>query len=406
MALSMGEQVRWWSAGFAVFILFLWAMSDVLMPFLAGAALAYFLDPVVDRLQTRGFGRTAATAIVTLLMVALFVGVLVLVVPAVITEARDLVAQLPAYGAAIEAYFDARLPQELDPESPFGRALNDFKTGVSDWSVRALQGAWTSGLAVIDFLTLLVITPVVAFYLLLDWDRMVTMIDGWIPRDHVGTVRMLASGVDEVLAGFVRGQMTVCGILGVFYAAALTVVGLQFGLAIGLFAGLISFIPFVGSILGGAFSIGVALFQFWNDPVMIVIVAAIFFIGQAVEGNFLTPKLVGGSVGLHPVALMFALSAFGSWLGFTGLLIAVPTAAAIGVLGRFALEQYQGGRLYTGLAGRLEAESRVEYLVAEAFPPDTEAAASAGSAAAPAEPSSDPAPPGTGGAWPSRKTRS
>jgi predicted PurR-regulated permease PerM len=369
MALSVGEQARWWSIGLVIFILFIWAMSDVLMPFLAGAALAYFLDPVADRLEQKGLGRTSATALVTLLMVAIFVGVLLIVIPAVITETRSLVEQLPTYGAALETYVESQLPQELDPASPLAEALSSLKDRLSDWSVDALRGAWTSGVAIIDFLTLLVITPVVAFYLLLDWDRMTAMIDGWVPRDHVDTVRTIASGIDDVLAGFVRGQMTVCGILGVFYAMALMLVGLQFGLAIGLFAGLISFIPFIGSIFGGALSIGVALFQFWDQPVMILAVAAVFFIGQAVEGNFLTPKLVGGSVGLHPVALMFALAAFGSWLGFTGLLIAVPTAAAIGVLGRFVLEQYKGGRLYTGLAGKLEAESRAEYLAAEAHPP-------------------------------------
>ncbi|MEO0680176.1 MAG: AI-2E family transporter, partial [Pseudomonadota bacterium] len=258
----------------------------------------------------------------------------------------------------------------LAESSPVAEALDRLRGRIQDWSVAVLQGAWTSGLAIIDFLTLLVITPVVAFYLLLDWDKMVARVDGWVPRDHVATVRKLASGVDDVLAGFVRGQLTVCAILGGFYAVALLLVGLQFGLAIGLFAGLISFIPFIGSIFGGALSIGVALFQFWDDPLMILLVAGIFLVGQAVEGNYLTPKLVGGSVGLHPVTLMFALSAFGALLGFTGLLIAVPTAAAIGVLGRFAIEQYTSGRLYQGVTGKLQAESRAEFEAAEAFPPD------------------------------------
>jgi predicted PurR-regulated permease PerM len=153
-----------------------------------------------------------------------------------------------------------------------------------------------------------------------------------------------------VLAGFVRGQMTVCLILGTFYAVALMLVGLNFGLLIGLFAGLISFIPFVGSIVGGALSIGVALAQFWGEWVWIGAVAAIFVAGQAIEGNFLTPKLVGDKVGLHPVWLMFALSAFGVVFGFVGLLVAVPAAAAIGVIGRFTLEQYRAGPLYHGAA--------------------------------------------------------
>jgi predicted PurR-regulated permease PerM len=154
--------------------------------------------------------------------------------------------------------------------------------------------------------------------------------------------------LDRVLAGFVRGQLMVCAILGTFYAVALSLIGLQFGLLIGAFAGLISFIPFVGSILGGLVSIGVAVVQFWDQPWMIAVVGVVFAAGQAVEGNFLTPKLVGGKVGLHPVWLMFALSAFGSLFGFVGLLVAVPAAASIGVFGRFLIERYKDGRLYRG----------------------------------------------------------
>ena len=370
MAFSVGEQVRWWTIGAVVLAVFLWAMSPVLLPFLAGAALAYFLDPLADRLEARGFSRVAATAAVTLAMAGLFLAVLLVLIPAVFTQAQSLVETLPRYAEALDGYVRERFPEQLAPGAPLAEAVESLRERAREWSLAALESAWTGGLAIIDFLTLIVVTPVVAFYLLLDWDRLVARVDGYVPRDHLDTVRALARDVDSVLAGFVRGQMTVCVILGTFYAVALMAVGLDFGLAIGLFAGLISFIPFIGSILGGLTSLGVALFQYWSDPLMILVVAGIFLFGQAVEGNFLTPKLVGGSVGLHPVMLMFALSAFGYLLGFTGLLIAVPTAAAIGVLGRFALEQYRTGRLYQGLAGKLEAESRAEYLAAEAFPPE------------------------------------
>lgn len=370
MALSVGEQVRWWSIGLAVLVAFLWVMADVMLPFLAGAALAYFLDPIADRLEARGFSRIAATGLVTLLMAGLFFGALLVLIPAVFTQAQTLIERLPAYADALDTYVRERAPEALEPGAPLAQAVANLKLRAEEWSVAALRQAWTGGLAIIDFLTLMIITPVVAFYMLLDWDRLVARVDGYVPRDHLATVRRIASDIDGVLAGFVRGQLTVCMILGAFYAGALMLVGLDFGLAIGLFAGLISFIPFIGSITGGALSIGVALFQFWNDPLMIFVVLGIFLVGQAVEGNYLTPKLVGGSVGLHPVMLMFALSAFGYLLGFTGLLIAVPTAAAIGVLFRFAMAEYQRGRLYLGLAAKLEAESRAEYLAAEAFPPD------------------------------------
>ena len=352
MAFSAREQVSWWLAGLAVLVLFMWAIAGVLLPFLAGAALAYFLDPVADRLERRGFSRTLATATITVAMATIFILALVLIIPTFTEQVRALIEQAPVYADAIRDFVETRFPQVLDDGGAVAHALDTFRGRAEEWSVAALKSAWTGGMAVVDFLTLMVITPVVAFYLLMDWDRLTAKVDGWIPRDHVHTVRRLGREIDGVLAGFVRGQLTVCVILGTFYAGALMLAGLQFGLLIGLFAGLISFIPFIGSILGGTLSIGVALFQFWGEPYMILIVAGIFLVGQAVEGNFLSPKLVGGSVGLHPVALMFALSAFGSLLGFTGLLIAVPLAAAIGVLGRFAIEQYMEGRLYQGHSGR------------------------------------------------------
>ncbi|MEC9433096.1 MAG: AI-2E family transporter [Pseudomonadota bacterium] len=377
MALSVGEQVRWWTAGLALLVLFMWAMSGVMLPFLAGAALAYFLDPAADRLEARGLSRAAATGVITVAMGGLFVLVLLLLIPAFVNQAQAFVEQAPVYAEAVRHFVESRYPDLLASGSPLAQGLETLRGRADEWSMQAVKSAWTGGLAVIDFVTLLVITPVVAFYLLMDWDRLTAKIDGWIPRDHVRTVRRLASDIDAVLAGFVRGQITVCAILGTFYAVALMLVGLQFGLVIGLFAGLISFIPFIGSIVGGLVSVGVALFQFWDDPLMILAVVGIFLGGQAVEGNFLTPKLVGGSVGLHPVALMFALSAFGSVLGFTGMLIAVPTAAAIGVVGRFAIDQYMSGRLYQGLEGQEEAraaeartEERADFLAARPVPFD------------------------------------
>jgi len=192
----------------------------------------------------------------------------------------------------------------------------------------------------------IVVVPVVAFYLLLDWDRMIASIDGWLPLDHAVTIRELAREVDAVLAGFVRGQLTVAAIQGTFYAVALMLVGLQFGLVVGLAAGMISFIPYVGATLGGLVAIGLALFQFWAEPWWIGVVAAIFVAGQVIEGNFLTPKLVGGSVGLHPVWLLFSLSVFGALFGFVGMLVAVPMAATIGVFSRFGIRQYLAGPLY------------------------------------------------------------
>jgi predicted PurR-regulated permease PerM len=187
---------------------------------------------------------------------------------------------------------------------------------------------------------------------LLDWDRMVARIDAMLPRDHAPTVRRLAGEIDAVLAGFVRGQLSVCLLLGTYYIIGLMLAGLQYGLIVGAIAGAITFIPYVGSLVGGMLAIGLALFQFWGDWTSIAVVAAVFASGQFIEGNILTPKLVGKSVGLHPVWLLLALSAFGSIFGFVGMLVAVPVAAMIGVLTRFAVEQYQASLLYRGVEGQ------------------------------------------------------
>jgi len=355
--MTMGEQFRWWGIGFAVFIVLLWSLSGAIMPFVLGAALAYLIDPLADRLERAGLSRILATVVITVGALGVVVVALILIIPTLIEQVRGAIASAPSYVEWLRGIVTTYMPSLSDQNPALSGAMENLRARAEGWSVSVLQGLWSGGLAVIDFAALVVITPVVVFYLLLDWDRMIAAIDGILPRQHRATIHRLAGELDQVLAGFVRGQLSVCAILGAFYAVALSLIGLQFGLLIGAFAGLISFIPFVGSILGGLMSVGVAVVQFWGEPGMIVAVAAVFVAGQAVEGNFLTPKLVGGKVGLHPVWLMFALSAFGSLFGFVGLLVAVPAAAGIGVLGRFLIERYQDGRLYRGSAEWQEREA-------------------------------------------------
>jgi predicted PurR-regulated permease PerM len=207
---------------------------------------------------------------------------------------------------------------------------------------------WSGGSALVSVFSLIVVTPVVAFYLIYDWHKMIRVADSWIPIHQRGTVHGLAREVDGAIAGFVRGQSAVCLILGTFYAIALTLSGLNFGLLIGLISGLITFIPYVGSMTGLILSLGVAVAQFWPDYTWIAMILGIFLLGQFLEGNVLSPKLVGESVGLHPVWLIFALLAFGYLFGFVGLLVAVPLAATIGVLARFALRRYLESSFYKG----------------------------------------------------------
>ena len=221
-----------------------------------------------------------------------------------------------------------------------------------------LQTLVNSAAGVVNVLVFLLVVPVVAFYMLLDWDRMIARIDELLPRDHAPVIRELARRIDRTMASFIRGQGTVCLVLGTFYAIALMIVGLNFGLVVGLIAGLLTFIPYVGALVGGALAVGLALFQFWGEWWWIVAVAAIFQAGQLIEGNVLTPKLVGSSVGLHPVWLLFSLSAFGAIFGFVGLLVGVPVAASIGVLVRYAVERYQDGLLYRGIEAQSDTQAQ------------------------------------------------
>ncbi|MCU0815870.1 MAG: AI-2E family transporter [Cypionkella sp.] len=352
MALPIREQAKYWGIAAAVFFFLLWALGHVLLPFLVGGALAYFLDPVADRLERLGLSRAAATSVITLIMVLLVVLIVLAVIPTLVNQTAALVNAAPEIARNIQAFLLEQFPELADETSILRTTLADIAAFIQSKGADLAQGLLSSAMSVVSAIIFIVVVPVVAFYLLLDWDPMIERIDSLVPLDHKATVRRLAGEVDRVLAGFVRGQLTVCLVLGTYYSIALMMAGLDFGLVVGAIAGAITFIPYVGAIVGGILAIGLALFQFWGDPFAIGIVAAIFAAGQFLEGNILTPKLVGQSVGLHPVWLLLALSTFGSLFGFVGMLVAVPVAAALGVLTRFAAEQYRASLLYRGLAGK------------------------------------------------------
>ena len=350
MALPVREQVKYWGVAAAVFLAALWVLGDVILPFVLGAAIAYFLDPVADRLEAIGCSRALATGIITLFALLIFVLLALLVIPTLVSQTADLIETAPSMLQNLQAAITERFPDIGDANSTIRRSLVSIGETIQSKGGEVLNTLLGSFSGFVNALVLFVIVPVVAFYLLLDWDRMVARIDALLPRDHAPTIRKLASDIDSTMAGFIRGQGTVCLILGAYYAVALMLVGLNFGLVVGFVAGALTFIPYVGALVGGILAIGLALFQFWGDWLWIVLVWAIFQSGQFVEGNILTPKLVGESVGLHPVWLIFALSAFGALFGFVGLLVAVPVAAAIGVITRFAIDQYKDSRLYRGLS--------------------------------------------------------
>ncbi|MGX5850681.1 AI-2E family transporter [Mesorhizobium sp. PL10] len=347
------RQIFFW-LGTAVFLaLFLYIFSSILLPFVAGMVLAYFLDPVADRLQRLGLSRLMATVVILIAFIILLVLAFVILIPVLATQMADFASKLPEYLTRLQSLITSFDPKWL--EQKFGVNANGLRDGLNSLLTSGFgllstvfTSIWSSGVALVSVVSLFVVTPVVAFYMLLDWDRMVAVVDSWVPRDYVGTVRAIFRDINTATAGFVRGQGTLCLVLGAMYATGLTLTGLNFAILIGLFAGLISFIPYVGSLTGLVLAVGVAFVQFWPDWTMIVAVAVVFFIGQFIEGNILQPRLVGKSVGLHPVWLMFALFAFGALFGFVGLLIAVPASAAVAVLVRFAIARYLESPLYKG----------------------------------------------------------
>lgn len=335
-----------------VFLTLVYLLRTVLLPFVAGMGVAYFLDPVCDKLEEWGCSRILATALVTVAFALIVVLAFLLIVPLLIDQLTAFIASLPdlvekAHQRLLPAYENLRLRFDLPAIDDLGSMLKSRLGTVFTFATQTLQGVVSGGAALANLLSLIFITPVVTFYLLRDWDLIIGRIDHLLPRDHADVIRQQMRAIDTTLAGFVRGQASVCLVLGVLYATGLMLVGLPFGLVIGMMAGILTFIPYVGSLSGfvTAMTIALVTFEDWHGS---AIVAGIFFVGQILEGNFLTPKLVGDRVGLHPVWIIFALLAGGALFGFVGLLLAVPVAASIGVLVRFGIGRYLASALYHG----------------------------------------------------------
>jgi predicted PurR-regulated permease PerM len=345
------RNIVFWSAVLAVFVGLLWLLSPILLPFVLGMAIAYLLDPLNRRLTRRGISRSFASFIIFAGFVLAFVLLLLLITPPLMLQLSSFIDNAPGYAQRLQALVS-------DPNHPWLKRVvgdnlasgsaGDIMNQAMGYLTGVLGSLWAKGQALLSIFSLLIITPVVAFYLGCDWDRIVRSIDQYIPLQQRETVRGLAREIDATISAYVHGQSGVCLILGSYYAVGLTMAGLSFGFLIGVVCGLISFIPYAGSLTALVVSLSIALAQFFPEWGRIVIVVGIVLVGQFFEGNVLSPKLVGHSVGLHPVWLMFALFAFGYLFGFVGLLLAVPLAAAAGVLIRFALQRYRASPLYTG----------------------------------------------------------
>jgi predicted PurR-regulated permease PerM len=345
------RHLTFWIVTLVVFAFLLWLLSDILLPFVAGLALAYLQTPLADRLERLGMNRTVAALMIVGVVVLAFILLALLLVPILVQQAAALVLGVPDDVTRLQASLAESGPEwlrQLFVGGDASKAMTGLMAQGAGYMAALMQSVWAGGKALASFVSVLVIMPVVTFYLICDWHPMVAILDGWVPPRNRATVRHLVGEIDAAISGFLRGQAGVCLVIGIYYAAALSLIGLHFGLLIGLTAGVLTFMPYIGSLAGLLIGTSVAVGQFWPQWIPIGGVVAIFLFGEFVEGNILGPKLVGDRVGLHPVWLIFAMFAFGYLLGIVGLLIAVPLAAAIAVLFRFGLNRYLESPFYEG----------------------------------------------------------
>ena len=339
-----------WTAVLIVFCALTYILRSVLLPFVAGIILGYLFDPWASFLEKKGINRTFATFLVMFAALLIFIPIATILISILDDQLARFIRFLPDYSASLIKKIEPIIIdlQSRFPSFNFENATASLRESLTEnlkYIGVFVKNIISKGFAFFNLLSLILITPVVTFYMLRDWDRFVAKVDSLLPRKSKKSIRRQAKEIDQTLAGFIRGQLSVCLLLGSFYGLGLYLIGLDIGIIIGFVSGLLSFIPYVGSITGFVLSLLLATAQF-NDIPHLLMVIGVFACGQFLEGNFLTPKLVGNSVGLHPVWIMFSLLAGGVLLGFLGLLIAVPTAAIIGVLIRHAIDNYKHSNLY------------------------------------------------------------
>ncbi|MEQ1651314.1 MAG: AI-2E family transporter [Hyphomicrobium sp.] len=347
------RQALFWIIAALLFAGLLSVLAPVLLPFVVGLTLAYFLNPLVDGLGALSIPRWLSATIILVLSTVLVVALFVFLVPVLAQQTDGLIATLPGEIARLKGLLEGFARERLgarfpEAEAAITRGLNGMQDSLPGMLTGFAQALWSQGTAAFNFFTLMLVTPLVFFYALVDWPKMIAKVDSWLPRDHAPTIRALASEIDSRVSAFIRGQGTVCLVLAAFYGLTLSLLGLRYGLLIGLLTGLLSFIPFAGWALGLITATALAAVQFWPDLTSVLLVPGVFLAGQAIDAAVLSPQIVGQKIGLHPVWLIFALLTFSYLFGFLGLLVAVPVAAAIGVLVRFALRTYLDSSVYHG----------------------------------------------------------
>ena len=350
------RHAMFWLLAAAALAFLLHLLAPVLLPFVVGLTLAYFLNPLVDALSAHKVPRWLSAALILTVSTCLLIATLVFLVPVLAQQTAGLIEVLPAemerFKALIEGMARERLGSRFpEAEKAVARGLSSITDALPGLATSLVQTLWSQGSAAFNFFSLMLVTPLVFFYALLDWPKLVARVDSWLPRDNAPQIRGLASDIDSRVSAFIRGQGAVCMILAVVYAAALSALGLRYGLLVGILTGLLSFVPFAGWALGLITATALAVVQFWPDVAAVLLVPGVFLAGQVLDAALLSPQIVGSKIGLHPVWLIFSLLAFSYVFGFLGLLVAVPVAAAIGVLVRFGLQTYLGSSVYQGRDG-------------------------------------------------------
>lgn len=346
------DKVIIWSLLAVLFAVFLSMVSNILLPFIVALIISYFINPIVDKIEKTGLSRTLSTLIITILFFLILGAISILIMPVMYEQFTNLLNNIPEYIKLLNLTILPKLNQLIDDANPdtvenAKEALKGFSGYIISFLAQIAGSIWNSGLAIINLLSLIFVTPVVTFYMLRDWNKMIEKITQLLPAKQSTTIISQIKEIDRTLSGYIHGQTNVCLLLGTFYALMLSFAGLDFGLFIGFATGILSFIPYVGMLIGLATGLLVAFFQFGDLP-HILMIAAIFGVGNAIEGSLLTPKLVGDKVGLHPVWIIFGMLSGAAMFGFIGILVAVPVTSAIGVLARFWVGRYKESRLYSG----------------------------------------------------------
>jgi predicted PurR-regulated permease PerM len=361
--MKLARPATFWIAVCAVALVALVLLRGILLPFVVGILLAYLLVPAVDRLERFGVNRAVAALAVILPLIVGIVAIILVMFPVIIGEVRFFIEEFPRYVSRLQSlateasgpWMHSVMGDNLHIEQS---SADIVKTMGSEWLDGFLSSLWSGGRALITFLSLLVVTPIIAIYLAIDWHRMIATVDGWFAPEYRDDIRALGHEIHDTVAGFVRGQIVICLVLAVLYATALKLTGLNHAILIGIAAGLISFVPYLGAATGIVVSVCVALDQFWPNWAPVVVVGGIFIVGEMLADYVLSPRLIGRRVNLNPVWMMFALFAFGWLFGFIGVLLAIPIAASLGVILRFARRKSlaSAGRDVSNSAGDWEKD--------------------------------------------------